>query len=73
MVVDKALTSMDTRPGLPCGASVGTFWVVACVSAPTSRSSDNLGRLPRAERVAVEFDAARFLGGITYKKKLEWR
>ena len=73
MVVDKALTSMDTRPGLPCGASVGTFWVVACVSAPTSRSSDNLGRLPRVERVAVEFDAARFLGGITYKNILEWR
>ena len=68
MVVDKALTSMDIRPALPCGAGVGTFGVVAWVSAPTSRSSDNLGRLPRVEREAVEFYTPRFLGGITYKK-----
>ena len=65
-MVDKALISMDTRPGLPCCVGVGTFWVVACVLVPTSGSSDNLACLLRVERAAVEFDAPRFLGDITY-------
>ena len=66
IVEEMAFTSMNTSPRLCCGSLAGGS---AGVFTSTSGGPEGLGLLALVGRGAGVLAAARFLGGITYKRK----